>query len=371
MSAPVSTDTAIASSEHLGLTLARYLPFPQANDTQKAKDRLLAAVAGDGQRPGTFSEARHNTPPGYEAFVARWQRAHLASPHVRVLTLQTTGRVVIGLGLDTPLENGLTTHHTYGVPVLPGSALKGLCASFARRHYEGWTPDVEDGPYRNVFGFAPPAGRQGRTTQLGAAGLVRFADALPVPRTWALHREVMTTHHQGYYTAAQPSPPSDWDEPIPVPFVSVSGQFMALLTADPHDEVEAALDAACALLTVALAEDGLGAKTSSGFGRFTVQVQPRPSSTSTASPATTLPSWITAVLNAKWSRGDLMNRGGKVQDSARRLVRESEEGTLPKTEAQAAAKGVLQLYAAFSPKDMKEFAWFKALRTLAEPEQAE
>lgn len=35
-------------------------------------------------------------------------------------------RLVIGLGLPSPFETGLALHHLYGVPVIPGSALKGL-----------------------------------------------------------------------------------------------------------------------------------------------------------------------------------------------------------------------------------------------------
>ena len=33
------------------------------------------------------------------------------------------GRLIVGLGGDNVLETGITLHHTYGVPIIPGSAM--------------------------------------------------------------------------------------------------------------------------------------------------------------------------------------------------------------------------------------------------------
>lgn len=43
-------------------------------------------------------------------------------------------RLVLGLGLPSPFETGIALHHVYGVPVIPGSALKGLARDWAVRH---------------------------------------------------------------------------------------------------------------------------------------------------------------------------------------------------------------------------------------------
>jgi len=45
--------------------------------------------------------------------------------------LQTTSRLVVGLGSESVLETAITLHRIYGFPVIPGSALKGLTRSWA------------------------------------------------------------------------------------------------------------------------------------------------------------------------------------------------------------------------------------------------
>ena len=48
---------------------------------------------------------------------------------------------------ESTIETGITLHHTYGVPYLSGSALKGLVAHFVRNHVQGdqWgTFEVDD-----------------------------------------------------------------------------------------------------------------------------------------------------------------------------------------------------------------------------------
>lgn len=42
-------------------------------------------------------------------------------------------RLVIGLGLPSPFETGITLHHVYGIPAIPGSALKGLARAWRLR----------------------------------------------------------------------------------------------------------------------------------------------------------------------------------------------------------------------------------------------
>lgn len=263
------------------------------------------------------------------------------------------------------------------MPVLPGSALKGLCASFARRHYDGWEPALEGGPYRRVFGYAPAQGRQQAATDLGRAGLVTFGDALPVPGGWSLHREVMTTHHTQYYMGSGEAPPADWDEPIPVPFVSVSGTFTLVLSAERGPDAASALDAATALLTAALQEEGLGAKTSSGFGRFRVEgAVPSPQVTSPAGapavPLTTavtaprFPAWLEADLKAKWGMNQLTNPGGKIHQTAQRIVDAAASGTLSPEVAREGALALLEKFAGVPAREVRKFKWYGALSGLAE-----
>jgi CRISPR-associated protein Cmr6 len=78
-------------------------------------------------------------------------------------------------------------------------------------------------------------------------------------------------HHPAYYSGKNVElvPPADWDEPTPVPFLSATGSYLIALSAPKGCEEwrQAAFD----ILKLALAEEGVGAKTSSGYGRMTIQ----------------------------------------------------------------------------------------------------
>jgi len=46
-------------------------------------------------------------------------------------------RIVIGLGGESVLETDITLHHLYGIPFIPGSALKGLTRAYVTGEIEG------------------------------------------------------------------------------------------------------------------------------------------------------------------------------------------------------------------------------------------
>jgi hypothetical protein len=76
----------------------------------------------------------------------------------------------------------------------------------------------------------------------------------------------MTPHHPNYYSGG-PSAPTDFDDPTPIPFVSVKGTFhLAVSCDDPGGAGWAKL--ALDLLCEALQHWGAGGKTSSGYGRL-------------------------------------------------------------------------------------------------------
>jgi CRISPR-associated protein Cmr6 len=163
------------------------------------------------------------------------------------------GRMVVGLGNESVLETNISVHRTYGVPFIPGSALKGLVSSYAHQRLEGWQEGSD--AHRIMFG------------DTSNAGYVTFYDALP--QTWALHQDVITVHHSGYYSGELDKdskkllPPADWDDPIPISFISASGTFLIAL-AGPEVWVARAFG----ILEKALLEMCVGAKTSSGYGRL-------------------------------------------------------------------------------------------------------
>lgn len=251
-------DLPSSRAQHAGLWLDKFLKH------QERKTPGATAVdPADRETPRhqLMREAAHiPLPASYRNFFARWETTLAELPGVARRYAHAAGRVIVGLGGENPSETAITLHHTFGVPYLPGSALKGLTAFYARNYLQdaGWRlhadGKVGEG-YRTLFGD---------TTQ---AGCVTFYDAYYVPDSaphkQALHTDTITVHHQAYYQGKNEAP-ADWDKPTPVPFVSAAGVYLVALGGRDAAWVEAGLT----ILEMALAELGIGAKTSSGYGRM-------------------------------------------------------------------------------------------------------
>ncbi|MGH3942472.1 MAG: type III-B CRISPR module RAMP protein Cmr6 [Pseudonocardiaceae bacterium] len=163
-------------------------------------------------------------------------------------------RLVVGLGnRANPHEIGMSLHGSYGWPIIPGSSVKGLTAAWAA----GLADVGADSPdFVRIFG----------TT--ASRGSVRFLDAIPANEPAGVVLDVLTPHHQPYYTSTTPSsgrtpiPPAEYHNPIPVHFLTVTGAFAIDLTGRVAGEVNQAAD----WLIDAGDELGAGAKTTSGYG---------------------------------------------------------------------------------------------------------
>ncbi len=244
---------------HAGLILQRYLTV-QSNPERRA---LLGAA-----RQAASSESLRTL---YAHAFARWAQSFSKDNTHRSERLAVAGRLVVGLGSESVLETGLRLHHTYGVPIIPGSALKGLASHYChdvwgQRHNENAsqanTLFRRGGDHHSLlFG----------TTEDG--GVITFHDAWLVPESLrgSLCLDVMTPHHPNWQM--NEAPPTDFDSPTPVSFLSVTGTFDVRLSwsgpaATPEEQAAAWTELALQLLREALAEWGVGGKTSSGYGRL-------------------------------------------------------------------------------------------------------
>jgi len=266
--------------QHAGLLLQRFLvdfnldqrPIKE-NDKRSSELKVILQAAMAATRCETLTTV-------YKAAYQRWVSSFAnGAPH-KSEQLTTAGRLIVGLGAESVLETGLRLHHTYGAPIIPGSALKGLASHYCdevwgQRHLGEDAPpenkrfrrkrptdEVEGDYHRLLFG----------TTEDG--GVITFHDAWIVPESLddgALRLDVMTPHHPKWQT--NEAPPTDFDSPVPVSFLSVAGTFDVRLSwsgpADmPREEAEAWIALAMGILREALAEWGVGGKTSSGYGRL-------------------------------------------------------------------------------------------------------
>lgn len=241
------------------------------------RDRFLAKTEDNGEsgRAQLVREvAQVPVPESYSWFYQRWYQNLQERYQATVCNAHVKGRMAVGLGIEGVLETSVALHHTYGTPYIPGSALKGLVASYIQRRRHLFIqkyPDVEERmkvpEYQQILAIQRIL--CGDTDQ---AGFMVFFDAQYVPDTGynqqPLYPDVITVHHQRYYQGN--AAPTGWENPIPVPFLSATGTYLIALAAPDLQEPLRSewISVALMVLQIALAEMGIGAKTSSGYGRM-------------------------------------------------------------------------------------------------------
>ncbi len=181
------------------------------------------------------------------------------------------GRLLFGHGDETCHEIGLRVNWTYGMPIIPGSALKGIARNLVHAKFKH---DPASPWYPGADGQGKDAGQAflytfGRTDE---GGNVVFHDAWYVPRTnhHPFTQDVVTTHHRDWYMEGKP--PIDGDTPIPNAFLAAQGDFLFAISGAEQRWVEVV----AAILQEALETQGVGGKTVAGYGHFKFEVPSGP-----------------------------------------------------------------------------------------------
>jgi CRISPR-associated protein Cmr6 len=279
----------------------RTLPLKEASHFGLAYDVLAPIKPGEGKVPDQERDVwlqrleDFEIPPDYRIAFERWRTSF---PDNETHEVELVARLLVGHGNPSPTEVGLTVHRTWGVPIIPGSALKGLLAHYlpvgygpdryethpmdprlsgeaaSRARFQGVTwknGRIVHGPgevHRTLLGA--PSAPDDREFKVGACkGLVEFHDALMVPgsvRNRPFSQDVLTVHQKEYYNhKGKGAAPNDYDSPNPVGFITVKpGTRFLLALSGPREWVAFAMEH----LLEALAEWGVGGKTSAGYGRI-------------------------------------------------------------------------------------------------------
>lgn len=235
----------------------------------------------DNERPGWLDTVCGiGEPAGYQAAFRRWKGSFHDDGVTSTAEVELASRLLLGHGNASPTEVGLTLHHTWGVPVLPGSALKGLTAHYVETTYGKNDPDWRgvqwDEDTKRIVGrpgvdyaelFGAPDADESDEPML--QGCVLFHDAL-----WRrckndperpLAPDVLTVHQSQYYRTQGQHWPNDYDSPIPVSFLTVRpGTKFLLAVSGANGWGELAMR----FLLEALELWGIGGKTTSGYGRI-------------------------------------------------------------------------------------------------------
>lgn len=173
-----------------------------------------------------------------------------------LLFLKNTSSFVVGIGNAHPIENGFTWHYNLGLPYLPSSSIKGLVRAWAK-NWNNSGNSQKDLIYK-LLGA--------EKNQDSKAGDIIFFDALPLEPV-RLETDIMTVHYSDYYTKG--TAPGDWENPIPIPFLTVSpNQAFILGITSKNKEDNKSLDIVAEWIEKALNILGIGAKTSLGYGLF-------------------------------------------------------------------------------------------------------
>jgi len=215
---------------------------------------------GAGDKEGFLSDfaaefAKHGG-ERYESFLARRGAALGVEP----VSLFTQTRLVIGLGLPSPIETGFLFDRLTGCPYLPGSSVKGLLRATARLVQQGELEGDRDFWSKNLDRIFGPEITPESTPKTGEA---IFYDAFPT-RWPVLEVDVLTPHYGKYYREDDVAP-GDWDNPVPVPFLAIAAgtPFHFYIRAKKDDSGPIRK-----LLATGLDWLGIGAKKSAGYGVF-------------------------------------------------------------------------------------------------------
>lgn len=309
---------------NLSLLLGRFVPEEaihnrdnwsnDRNDKRKYRDGWLQEVVC--KQFGVTNNAPWQTL--LENQFSRWKRMTTNAARFQARSL---GRMIIGLGGKGPMEFGLTVQHVTGLPIIPGSALKGLTRAYAlltiaatlgvplltpkelmsTEGQEGKLTSrielldaalagIEEERERNLrelqhevpsldlnqLQALPEA--QAYSVAFGSqdgAGECIFYDALiagtkGLPSQGTLFEvDVMTPHFFKYYSTEGKEPPHDADHPVPVSFMTVAARTTFAFAVGARQNSTLEFAAAVSTWTQsALTELGIGAKTAAGYGVF-------------------------------------------------------------------------------------------------------
>ncbi|GMQ57312.1 type III-B CRISPR module RAMP protein Cmr6 [Vallitalea sediminicola] len=205
-------------------------------------------------------------------------------------------KLIVGLGNHSVHETSITLHGTYGIPYIPSSAIKGVLRNYLIKEYYNVIFTDNNGNHKDdscesqllttIFGGKNKDGKN-------VKGKVIFMDIFPT--SFCIKKDIITPHHSNYYRENENDVlPLDTDEPKPIEFLILQNnddkecKFNFNLLVDKsisrlkigdieeneklnvykdyylYDFIEKNIKDAIEL-------NGLGAKTSVGYGYFNIK----------------------------------------------------------------------------------------------------
>ncbi|MBL0231030.1 MAG: type III-B CRISPR module RAMP protein Cmr6 [Moraxellaceae bacterium] len=227
-------------SAHAGLLLTHSLPVWEKNEKTE-KSKLINKITGV------------NFCSLYKKAFERWLGTTCDPQHFFSLSASLSGRLMMALSTGGAIETGMSVHHTYGMPMIAGSSVKGAVRAYAESIGLGKEYIAA------LFGADEDLAKDANTIE--SAGYLVWHDAwwIPEGNSKPFVGEVVTVHHQDYYGGSGAA--TDFDSPIPNQQLAVQGSFYFVIEGDT-----AWTTLAIKLLTDTLEKQGIGTKRAAGYG---------------------------------------------------------------------------------------------------------
>ncbi len=178
-----------------------------------------------------------------------------------LVEIKSTTPVILGSGNPNIHEAGLNLLRPWGVPFIHGSTLKGALSAYLAKHGgTQWKCDEEGKSDLQLQLFG------GAKVSDSYIGNVCFTDAWIQPRPDAWFKsDIITPHHKLYYSGTQQHFPDGMENPVPinVSVLKLDLIFQFYLVGPENERNFLKTTLACLLK-----EEGIGAKTAVGYGRF-------------------------------------------------------------------------------------------------------
>lgn len=207
--------------------------------------------------------------------ISKRQQSYIKDSYFQSISLifKTDWRLIVGLGCESVYETSILLHHIYGIPFIPGTAIKGAMRSYiiAEIHDGSEVDALRDKGFRTLFGSEDIKGK------------LVFFDAFPSnPPT--IRTDVMTPHYSEYYSSNDKMP-ADYYDPTIIPFLTVENtSFITTIAIQPENNQvikrdegsmvadfyvgSKPLEIAVEHLPIVFKSHGIGAKSAVGYGYF-------------------------------------------------------------------------------------------------------
>ncbi|MGK5093671.1 type III-B CRISPR module RAMP protein Cmr6 [Deltaproteobacteria bacterium TL4] len=241
--------------DNLGLRIDKFNESIDEHQEHQTKDKSLALLANFRMSP-SLKES-------YQYAFHHWVNTMRKREHDTIsFDILSLTKILLGTGNASVFEFGFHLNKPWGVPYIPGSTLKGILSAWlSKQSGEAWSRSSKNTQKSanqvELFG--------GEFDKKSYVGSVTFFDAWMHPEDRWFEEDIINVHHQKYYSGERL--PDGTENPIPVKIAALRSGLKFFVSLQGPDKSLFFLRKA---LKKVLSEEGLGGKTSVGYGRFQV-----------------------------------------------------------------------------------------------------